>query len=164
MAAAVPIALFAAGGAMQAGGAKFSANAAAQAADYNAGIARQNAAFTEQQTAEQERQHAITSESQIGAIRANYGASGVTSDSGSALDVVGQSARNSALDALNIQHAGDMKAWSYMSGASLDTAQAANDRVSGDLGAANAIFGAGTKAYASGAIGQGIGDVFDVGM
>lgn len=116
-AAALPLV----GGVVGMAGAQQAGNAKAAADNYNAQVATQNAAYTEQQTAEEIRRQGVYATEVIGAERANYGAAGVSSTSGSALDVLQASAKNAALDALTIQHAGDMKAWAYRSGAALDT-------------------------------------------
>lgn len=141
-AAALPVV----GGLVGAAGAESAANAKANADYYNANIANQNAAMVENQTTEEVRRNKVFATQVIGAQRANYGASGVSSTSGSALDVLQSSAKTAALDALTIQHNGDMKAWAYRSGASLDMMNASAAKTAGDYGAASEILGGATGA------------------
>lgn len=56
----------------------------------------------------------------IGTSVAAYGASGVSSNSGSVQDVLAASAANSELDRLNILHGADVKATNYSNQAALD--------------------------------------------
>jgi hypothetical protein len=144
-AAALPIV----GGFVGAAGAKESAQAQANAQNYNAAIANQNAAFTEQETTEEVRRQGVLATQTIGQERASYGASGVSSTTGSALDVLQQSAKNAALDALTIQHSGDMKAWAYRSGAQLDKMGADQSLIAGDYGAVSAGLGGASGAAKS---------------
>jgi hypothetical protein len=141
-AAALPII----GGTVSAIGTQQAANAKAQADMYNANIASQNATYTEEQTAEQIRRQQVAAGQTIGQERASYGASGVESNSGSALDVLQASAKNAALDSLTIQHAGDMKAWAYQSGAALDSMGATEAQIAGTYGVVSSGLGAGTGA------------------
>lgn len=63
----------------------------------------------------------IVSELQLGTTKANYGASGVKSTSGSVLDIIRQSHTNSELDRLEILHQADMSSENFMNqGKSLD--------------------------------------------
>lgn len=128
--------------------------AKSQAADFNAYTAEENALQSLQQSAEQERQLRVSAYQQIGDARAGYGASGVSSTSGSALDVLQSSAQNAELDALNIKHAGQVKAWSYRTGKAMSVAEGANARMAGNYGAFNAILNMGNRA-ASGGFGGG---------
>ncbi len=102
-------------------------------AQYNADVANQQADESLKQASEQERQQAVYSTQVIGNEKASYGASGVSGGSGSAMDVLQQSARNAEMDALNIRHAGAMKAWAYQSGARLDMMNKDNAEKAGNL-------------------------------
>ncbi len=84
----------------------------AQIADRNAGIAREQAATD----ADAQRRHAGRV---IGAARAAYGASGITSE-GSPLDVLEMSAANAELDNRNILYKGELRAMGYDETAVLD--------------------------------------------
>ena len=78
---------------------------AQNAANYNASVA-------EQTSQEQARRDAIQARMVIGQDRANYGASGVTTE-GSPLDVLQQSAKMAELDKLTTIYAGATQAASY---------------------------------------------------
>lgn len=136
-AAAIPII----GSVVSAQGAQDAADAKASAANFNASVNLTNADQAIQQSVEEQRKQQVFSSQQIGEARANYGASGVSSASGSALDALQQSNRNAALDSLQIKHAGDMKAWAYKSGATLDQMQASASKTAGSYGVASALFG-----------------------
>lgn len=56
----------------------------------------------------------------IGVAEAAYGASGVSSSSGSVLDVIQASHQNAELDRLNILHGADIRAINYMNQASMN--------------------------------------------
>jgi hypothetical protein len=104
---------------------------AANAADYNAQIAQQNQTLA---AAQDSRQAEILS----GQQRAAYGASGVQGSTGSPLDVLADTATQSALDRAKIKY-------NYGSQINLDNAQASNYRSSALIGAA----AAGGTAYAT---------------
>lgn len=87
---------------------------AAKAAKYNAKQAKtqariyrllgdRQAQIIEQRGAEEERRQRVVGYKALGAIRAGYGASGIDT-SGSALDVLEESARNAELDALTVRY------------------------------------------------------------
>lgn len=119
------------------------AEAAAQSSEYNAQINRYQANAALSQAAEDERRFRIKTSQFLGAQRANLGASGIQKDA-SALDVLESSASNAELDALTIKHAGQLKAWSYQTGANLDLSKAAAERAGGQ----NSMFAAGLKGAA----------------
>lgn len=127
------------GGIVGAFGANQQANATAQAASYNASVATQNAGEALYQGAVQLQQQQVRAAQQIGQGEANYGAAGVTGDSGSATDVLRMSAGNAERDALNITHASQMKAWSYQTGAYLDNMQGQNASTAAMYGAAGSM-------------------------
>lgn len=62
----------------------------------------------------------VISAQKIGTATAAYGASGVTSNSGSVLDVIQASTQNAELDRLNILHGADVKAINYANQAALN--------------------------------------------
>lgn len=111
-------------------------------ADYNAQVANQNAAQVTQQANKNAQISLVNSSKVIGQGQASYGAAGVTS-TGSAMDVLQQSARNAQLDALNIQYGGAVKAQSYDNEAALDQYRGNNDRLSGYLSATGSLLNSG---------------------
>lgn len=74
------------------------------AADYNATIARQNAEIATQQGVAASEAQQRDAARKIGAATAAYGASGVSTDSASATDVLAESARNAMLDNLTLKY------------------------------------------------------------
>lgn len=143
-------AAMAAGSAIQAVGAIRQGNANANMSEYNAQVADQNAALVQSQAAEAVRRQRIQSATQIGAMHAAYGASGVTAD-GSALDVLQSSAAKAELDALTIQNQGDIKATAYRNESSLDKYRAGNERIAGYFGGASALLSGGAQVASKGA-------------
>lgn len=94
-----------------------SQNAAAQAR-YQSQVATQNANMAEQAAREDRYQGYLNSEAQkrktlqvIGEQRAAEGASGAVVDSGSFMDVTLDTTERGTLDALALQHQGDIQAW-----------------------------------------------------
>ncbi len=81
----------------------------------------------------------------IGTIKANYGASGVESTSGSVMDVLGASAANAEIDRLNIIHGGDLRALNYRR-------QADMDRTAGSRAETAGFIGGGAQAITAGAL------------
>jgi len=143
VAAAAPYIALAAGG-LQAIGSIRQGNAQAASARYNANLADQNAQIALQQGAENARRQRIVNTKQLGAIRANVGASGVTLD-GSPLDVLEESARAAELDALSIEHQGQLQAWGYQNSASLYRQNARQALTGGYMGAAAALLKSGVN-------------------
>ncbi|MGB8276097.1 MAG: hypothetical protein WCF16_12610 [Alphaproteobacteria bacterium] len=111
--------------------------AAASASEYNARVAQQNAELARRKAVADEqlaRQRAIRI---LGQGRADVAKSGITL-SGSALDVLSDSAANSELDALSIRYGGVIRQADA-------TAQAALDRYQGNQRQTAAYLGAGTN-------------------
>lgn len=117
--------------------------AQAQASLYNAELGRQNAVLTRQKSAEEERRYRIQAASELGDIRARYGASGITLD-GSAMDVLEESAANAELNALTVRHEGEIQALAYEQAATLDEFNAANAKASAGNIRQNAAYVRGT--------------------
>ncbi len=115
----------------QASAASSQANYNAQIADRNAGLAREQAA----RDAEAQQRHATQV---LGAARAGFGASGVTSE-GSPLDVLMNSASNAELDRQNILYKGELRAIGYSDTAALERSRAKAAEKEGLVGAASAI-------------------------
>lgn len=110
-------------------------NGNAQAADYNAAIARQNATIATQQGIAASEAQSRDAQRKIGAMIASYGASGVSSGSGSPMDVLADSAAMSTLDNLTVKYNYALKAASATNQATLNDMQAKNARTSGILNA-----------------------------
>ena len=115
-----------------------SQNAAAQA-QYQSQVAKQNADMANAAAREDRYQGYLNSEAQkrktaqvIGEQRAAEGASGAVVDNGSFMDVTLDTAERGTLDALALQHQGDIQAWkdeiqatNYTNQAALQSASAA---------------------------------------
>lgn len=114
------IAMVAAGGVVSAIGAQQEGTATAAAQDFNAGINRRNAGLMlDQAKADAAAQHRVSRQS-IGAIRAGYGASGVTSE-GSVGDVIASSAALAELDRQTILYKGRLRSMGFTEEAALNT-------------------------------------------
>lgn len=96
----------------------------ANIADYNAGIALQNAGIARDQgqalMESQQRDAART----LGTLKANAGAAGITSDSGSPVEALMDSARMATLDKLTILYNADLAARSFEAQSTSNTMQA----------------------------------------
>lgn len=138
-----------AGAVVQAVGAIRSAQSASAAADYNAQIAERNAALARDQAASDEQRQRIQARKQLGAMRAGYGASGVTLD-GSPLDVLENSAAEAELDALTIRYKGEVSALGYRTESAQQRARSANATTEGYYNAGSALLQGGAKAYGMG--------------
>ena len=128
------------GGALLGGiGSTMQGESNAQASQYNAAVAQRNAVIARDQgeAAAQAQQRAASR--QMGSMLANYGASGVQTDSGSPLDVLADSARMAALDNLTIKYNAALRAAGYESESTLENARAKTSRTSGILGAGSNI-------------------------
>lgn len=110
------------------------AEAEAKADEYNAQIAAKNIVYTqfeaEQALAAQQRNAYRTQ----GAMKAGYGASGVTSDSGSVMDVLADSAAESARDYYNMKFGYDVQVQNYKDQQNLYNMAAGNARAAAILG------------------------------
>lgn len=143
-AAAIP--LIVAGSTISAIGTYNQGKAAYQASIYNAGILEQNAQLAKQQASEDERRQRVTAQKQLGNIRAQYGASGVSLE-GSAQDVLEESAANAELDALTIRYQGLAKSNAYLNEAKSQRYQGAQAFRAAKLSAAGTLLsGAGQSA------------------
>lgn len=120
-------------------------NAEKEAGDFNAAIDEQNAALTELETAENERVFRINTRQQLGAMRASYGASGISSVEGSAAEVIRSSAAAAELDALKLRTEGLNRARAYRENARLSRYMGSVGQASSRLSAFAALAGAGGK-------------------
>lgn len=96
----------------------FAGQAADKVGRYNAAMDMQNARLEEEQAVVGEDQQRRMSYKALSAIKAGYGAAGVTLE-GSPLDVLEESATNAELDALMVRHGGAVRAQRYRASALL---------------------------------------------
>mgnify|MGYP000855960130 CR=1 FL=1 len=132
------------GSAISAYGSLQQGEAGKAAADYNSQVAEENAVTARQQAKEQARRESISSEKLLGQMRAGYGASGVTM-SGSAMDVLQESAANAELDRLTTLYAGDVKATAYKNESRLEKFKGNQAQTAGQIGAAAALLDGAAK-------------------
>lgn len=116
--------------------------------DYDAKVAEQNAQITRQQAKEEARRAMIVARKMIGDNRAAYAANGV-SLSGSALDVLGESAANAKLDELTILQEGEARGRMYEADARMARTVGNAARLGGYLGASGKLVSAGSSAYSA---------------
>lgn len=102
--------------------------AAAQASEFNRNVDLQNAVYARFQGQQAADAQARSSAQTIASGRMSYGASGVTLDSGSAMDVLADSTRMATLDNLNLKFNAELQAKSYEMQASLEDQNATNTR------------------------------------
>lgn len=107
-----------------------------QADTFNAQVATNNEQIATDQGKLQLQQQQVDAFRKLGAIKAAYGASGVTT-SGSPLDVLADSYTQSELDANTIIYNAKVKAAGYQNTAALETAKARNDTNAGYMNAAS---------------------------
>jgi hypothetical protein len=126
-------------------------NAQAQAAQTNATIARNNAAGAQRAANANEEASRRKSAYALSQQRAAIGQSGVAFE-GSPLDVLGTSAANAEMDALNIRYQGQVQANNYLNQGMMSDAQASaatqsasNAEDAGELGAATSLLSGGAK-------------------
>lgn len=119
----------------------------ASALNYNAQIQQNNATAALISAKLNADKSSLQSNKIIGQAKANYGASGVTSDSGSVLDVIAASSANAELDKQNILYGGQIKAINADNQASLDRISANNALTGSYFGAAGNILKGGATIY-----------------
>lgn len=134
------------GGLMSAGGALAEGEGKAADLDREAEIQTKNAALARAAAETNAKHQQMISGQKIGSIQADYAASGVTSDSGSVMDILRQSHVNAEMDRLNIIHGGEVRAINAENRANSARAGARNARSAGTMNAFSAIFGGGAKA------------------
>lgn len=126
-------ALSAVGTMMQASGAQQADTMNANLATYNAGAAGADGAVKLQQ-------EQLKTDLQLGNERAQYGASGVSSSTGSALNILKQSAAQAALDSVTTQNNTNAKVYGYQTNAAVDYSQGQTAIRSGMYTAAGQLF------------------------
>jgi parvulin-like peptidyl-prolyl isomerase len=138
------IVLGVAGLAMNAVGAISQGMAASKAADYNAAINARNAQIAQQQAQADAEAQQRQAYQRMGAIRAAYGASGVTPE-GSPLDILANSASQAELDRQNILYKGKLRAIGYTDQSNLDAMQSDAAMTSGYIGAGSSLLTGGAN-------------------
>lgn len=141
---ALPLVLALGGTALSAYGAMEEGRNASEQARINAETAEWNAKLTRAKAKEDERMLRVMARKEIGRMRANYGASGITTE-GSALDVLVESAAMAEEDALNIRRSGELQAQAYEREARGNRRLSSRYRTAGNLGAAGALLGGAAK-------------------
>ena len=121
-------------------------NATAAAASYNKRISLYNASVTEQQGKIAEDQLRKDATRRIGAMRANIGASGLSSE-GSAMDLLQESAFNAEMDALNTRYNYQTKAKGFRMEGELQGMQGKAAKKAGYLSASGILLAGAGKAY-----------------
>jgi len=126
--------------------------AQSRAAKYNSALDEQNAAVSRSQAAADADIQKRESYRRMGAIRAAYGAAGITTE-GSPLDVLTNSAEMAELDRQNIIYKGEVRATGYENDAALERARGKAAMTAGYFGAASSLLKGG--AGAAGMMGGG---------
>ncbi len=124
------------------------------AAELKAQSADEAAKQTRIQTVEEERRIRVTGTKTLGDIRNTYGAAGVQTTTGSAQDVLEESAKNAELDALWTRYQGEMRARAL-------NKEALSYRIAGRSAEDQANLAATGKSISS--IGGGLGGMFGGG-
>lgn len=130
------------GSGLQAIGALQQGQATANSLNAQADLQIQNAAEAEAAGRFNAMRSTLNANQKIGTIAANYGASGVTSASGSVQAVLTASASNAEMDRLNILHGADLQSIQYENQASMER-RGAQSAITGSIFSA---VGAGAQA------------------
>jgi hypothetical protein len=141
------IALAVVGTALSAYGAYENGRARSNAAHYNADVAGRDAEIAIDQGNADAGIQARSASMQIGAAKAQYGASGVDVNSGSPLDVLQASATRATLDNLRIKYNARVKAYGLGNEQTAYNYQADAAHRAGNIGAASAILSGSSQAY-----------------
>ncbi len=134
------------GGMLGAAGALSEAQDKADSLDQEAQIQDKNAAMARQAGKDNAQRQQIVATQKIGGIQADYASSGITSDSGSVLDILRQSHTNAEMDRLEILHGANIKAVNAENRASAARFGASRTRSAGNFNAFSALFGGVAKA------------------
>jgi hypothetical protein len=105
--------------------------AASDAANYNAQLAQRNAQIATDQAGMDAEMQQRDARRRIDAAAAGFGASGLVTSEGSALDVLASSARDAELDRQTILYRGKLRALGYSDQSTLDQTQADNASAAG---------------------------------
>lgn len=139
-----------AGAGVAAAGAMSQGEAQASAARYNANLNDRNAITVNAQVANQVARQRQEAEMAHGSLLAGYGASGVSTDEGSPMDVLRMSIANAKLDEHNLYYAADLKKLGLADSARLDRMHAETaESQAGYNTASSLLTGAGNAYYAN---------------
>ena len=138
--AAIPMMMMAGAG-ISAVGAISQANAQQAASSYNARLREVDAGVALEQADRDALQVRISGERAQGSVLAGFGASGVSTDEGSPLDVLASSASNAKLDEETVLYKGRLKASGYQSAAALERYSGDTAQKQGYMNAASYLIG-----------------------
>ena len=110
------------------------AEAEAKADEYNAQVAAKNAVYSQFEAETALAEQGRTAYRTQGAMKAAYGASGVSSDSGSVMDVFADSAASAARDYYNMKFSYDLQTQNFNDQKNLYNMAAGNSRAAAVLG------------------------------
>lgn len=116
------------------------------AGNFNAAVDERNATLATQQGDAEALMEARRGEKRLGAMRANYGASGVTVE-GSAMDVLENSASDAKLNEQNIKYNAHLKSIGFSENAILDRYRAHYMLTASQYAASGTLLSGGAKAY-----------------
>ncbi len=139
------------GSGTQAVGALIAGQQQSNALDTSAEIQRRNASEAKAAGEFNAHRQELIAGQKIGTTEAAFGASGISTDSGSALDVLMMAHTNAELDRLNILHGADIKAINYQNQASMDELGAKQTLQGSYFNAFSSVVMGGGKAYGAGA-------------
>lgn len=131
--------------AISAGGSFISGMQQQDMANYNAAVAEQNAKMATDKATYDAKMHNQEVRRILAAQRSLYGASGVSSESGSPLLVMDDTVKQGAMDALAIRYGGDVDAAKQRSQANLYRMQGKNAMTSSVIGAGSTLLTGMTK-------------------
>ena len=146
MGAAGPLAV--AGGLLGAYGAIKEGDAKADALEEEARASEENAIISRQAGIYDAQKQSLIAKKTIGAMKADYAASGVSSDSFDALEVLRESHTNAELDRQNIVYQSEMKAKNYSRRSKAAREGASATREAATINAFASLVSAGASAYA----------------
>lgn len=148
MGAEVAIAMMVVGTVVSAYGQYQAGQAQKRAHEYNARIAEQNAQIAKDQAAyEAERQKKRT-RAMLAKQRVGYGASGIVSNTGTALDMLRNTMMDGEMDRMAILYGGDVEAVNQRAKAASERMQGKAAAMAGKFGAASTLLsGAGSAGY-----------------
>lgn len=135
------------GGVISGIGSLYSGRATQNALDAQADINDENAQLDIQQGDYNAMRQGMVVSQKLGAMKAAYGANGVSSNSGSVLDVLQQSATNGEMDTQNILHGAAIKAVNYQNEASMERLGASNAVTASYINAFSSVAGGTASAF-----------------
>lgn len=140
-------ALLVAGAGLGVAGALSGGASSQTALDNQATINQDNATLALEQGQYSAMRQGMQATQKLGAMRAAYGANGISSDSGSVISALQQSATNAEMDNQNIIRGANVKAISYENQAAMEKTEGDQAVAASYLGAFGAAAGAGAKYF-----------------